>query len=128
MDNLEHPTLRIIRSFFLGQIKITDGDIDIAKSKVLLSFLDSVLGSQEQQAQRLIIDELAEDLATIVCCLLHWVKLIDTKDTHALAADEITLLIDVHAKALTASEVFVSSKDTKTLFREDVTDQNPCIE
>jgi hypothetical protein len=95
---------------------------------VLLVFLDSVLASQDQQAQRSVIDELLEDLTSIVCGLLRWAQLSEKKDTKGLSAEDSALLLDVHAKALSAVELFVSTKGTKSSFREAVSTGNPSIE
>jgi hypothetical protein len=95
---------------------------------VLLVFLDSVLTSQDQQAQRSVIDELLEDLTSIVCGLLRWAQLSENKDTKGLSVEDSALLLDVHAKALSAVELFVSTKGTKSSFREAVSPDNPSIE
>jgi hypothetical protein len=95
---------------------------------VLLVFLDSVLTSQDQQTQRSVIDELLEDLTSIVCGLLRWAKLSENKDTKGLSVEDSALLLDVHAKALSAVELFVSTKGTKSSFREAVSPDNLSIE
>ena len=103
--------------------------MDFTRGKLLLVFLDTVLSNQDQQAMRSVVDELLEDIVPICSSLLHWLKLCEMKSSSALAVstDEAHLLVDIQAKILIVAEMLMSTKGTKSSFRESIATTNPCI-
>jgi hypothetical protein len=97
------------------------------KAKGLVVFLDAVLCAPDQQLQRSVVDELAEDLRTIFSVLLRWIKLCEAK-APASTADDLAFLADVQSKLLTVAEVLSTTKGTKTSLKEEIAGENPCIE
>jgi hypothetical protein len=108
-------------------VKHNDEEPDIAKAKGLVVFLDAVLCAPDQQAQRSIVDELAEDLRTIFSALLRWIRICDMKVSSG-SVDDTAFLADVQSKLLTVAEVLSTTKGTKTSLKEEIAGENTCIE
>ena len=111
------------------QIKCVDDEIDMSKMKVLALFLDVSLNAQDPQAQRSIIDELADDLVTIFQTLVFWTKLcqLKLKQGAVHSSEEISFVNEIMSKSLAVVEMLSTVKGTKVHLRELITTSNPCI-
>lgn len=112
------------------QVHSTDDDIDHSKVKVLMVFLDAALSAQEEQAQRVIVDELSDDLVDIFQTLLCWFKLCQLRISdavHVSSTEDASLLNEAMIKLLAVAEMLVLTKGTKTSLKDQLTTSNPCL-
>lgn len=118
-----------LTNFHDDQIKCVDDELDMSKMKVLALFLDVSLNAQDPQAQRSVIDELADDLVAIFQTLVYWTKLCQQKLKQGAVHnnDEISFVNEIMIKSLAVVEILSTVKGTKVHLRELIATSNPCI-
>lgn len=107
----------------------TEKEVDSApeQSKSLLLFLDAVLSGIDAQLEMSHLNELSDDIVSVVLGLLKFVRSHSAKQKRRSSAEDLSAVSEAFVKSFSVLELLTTNKHAKNILSERLKMDNPCI-